>query len=217
MFDGDGLIGRAAFARGNALGKAEERCVTSVVSLHVANSANVPLGMLVDMQHQYPAKPTLLAILKIDRALDNCRKVLYHSRRIGLPVVFVRMIGESAFFNRATPFVLWVEGFSALSRKNGFRTGKPVMLLLRAVRGTGEPEPRRHRAGRIGGRGLLVDLDRSVPSKPQGELAVRSVSQRRARGNVGRRGATTQFPRYRECTPRCMRRRSGSPQLRLAS
>jgi hypothetical protein len=62
------------------------------------------------MQQEYLAKPRLLAISRIDCALDKCRKVLDHSRRIGLPVAFIRMINESAFFNRATPFVRRDEG-----------------------------------------------------------------------------------------------------------
>jgi hypothetical protein len=42
--------------------------------------------------------PRLLAISGIDRALDDCRKVLDHSRKVGLPVAFIRMLNESAFF-----------------------------------------------------------------------------------------------------------------------
>jgi hypothetical protein len=40
------------------------------------------------MQQEYLAKPRLLAISGMERALDNCRKVLDHSRNIGLPVAF---------------------------------------------------------------------------------------------------------------------------------
>jgi hypothetical protein len=46
------------------------------------------------------AQLRLLAIPGIDRALDNCRKVLDHSRKVGLPVAFIRMVAASAFFNR---------------------------------------------------------------------------------------------------------------------
>jgi hypothetical protein len=67
--------------------------------------------VFVDMQQEYLATLRLQAIVEIDRALDNCRKVLDHSRTIGLPVAFIRMLGESAFFNRATPFVHWTCGF----------------------------------------------------------------------------------------------------------
>jgi hypothetical protein len=72
--------------------------VTSIVSLRTfANSTNVPIVVFVDMQREYLAKPRLLAIAEIDPALDNCRKVLDHSRKIGLPVAFIRMFSESAF------------------------------------------------------------------------------------------------------------------------
>ena len=51
--------------------------MTSVVSLRAfANSASVPLVVLVDLQQEYLAKPRLLAISGIERALENCRKVL---------------------------------------------------------------------------------------------------------------------------------------------
>ncbi|MEA2919742.1 MAG: hypothetical protein QOJ15_11823 [Bradyrhizobium sp.] len=66
--------------------------------------------VFVDAQQEYLATPRLPAIAGIDRALDNCRKALDHSRKIGLPVAFIRMLSESAFFNRATPFVHWIYG-----------------------------------------------------------------------------------------------------------
>jgi nicotinamidase-related amidase len=100
--------------------------VTSVVSLRTfANSSSVPIVVFVDMQQEYLAKPRLLAISEIDRALDNCRRVLDHSRRLGLPVAFVRMFNESAFFNRATPFVRWIEGFEPCRNEMVFERSSP--------------------------------------------------------------------------------------------
>jgi nicotinamidase-related amidase len=100
--------------------------VTSIVSLRTfANSSNVPIVVLVDMQQEYLAKPRLLAISKIDRALDNCRRVLDHARDIGLPVAFMRLLNESAFFNRATPFVRWIEGFEPYRNEMAFERGSP--------------------------------------------------------------------------------------------
>ena len=98
----------------------------SVVSLRTsANSSSVPIVVFVDMQQEYLAKPRLLAISRIDCALDKCRKVLDHSRRIGLPVAFIRMIDESAFFNRATPFVRWIEGFEPYRNEMIFERSSP--------------------------------------------------------------------------------------------
>lgn len=100
--------------------------MTSVVSLRTfANSSSVPIVVLVDMQQEYLAKPRLLAIAEIDRALENCRKVLDHSRSIGLPVAFIRMLNESAFFNRATPFARWIEGFEPCRNEMVFERANP--------------------------------------------------------------------------------------------
>jgi len=77
------------------------------------------------MEQEYVAAPRLLAISGIDRALDNCRKVLDHARRIGLPVAFVRMLSESAFFNRATPFARWIEGFEPYRNEMIFERDSP--------------------------------------------------------------------------------------------
>ena len=80
--------------------------MTSAVSLRsFANFSHVPIVVFVDMQQEYLAKPRLLAISKTDRVLENCRRMLNHSRQIGLPVAFIRMLNGFAFFNRATPFV----------------------------------------------------------------------------------------------------------------
>jgi nicotinamidase-related amidase len=100
--------------------------VTSVVSLRAfANSSTVPIVVLVDMQQEYLAKPRLLAISEIDRALANCRKVLAHSREIGLPVAFMRQLNESAFFNRAAPFSRWIEGFEPYRNEMVFERSGP--------------------------------------------------------------------------------------------
>jgi len=100
--------------------------VTSVVSLRTfANSSSVPIVVFVDMQQEYLAQPRLLAISEIDGALDNCRRVLDHSRQVGLPVAFIRMVNESAFFNRATPFVRWIEGFEPYRNEMVFERGSP--------------------------------------------------------------------------------------------
>jgi hypothetical protein len=57
--------------------------VTLVVSPHAfVNSPNVPCVLPVDLQHEYPAKPRLLALSETDAALANCRR-LDCARQIG--------------------------------------------------------------------------------------------------------------------------------------
>ena len=100
--------------------------MTSIVSLRTfANSSKVPIVVLVDLQQEYLAKPRLLAISEIDRALDNCRRVLDHAREIGLPVAFMRLLNESAFFNPATPFARWIEGFEPYRNEMIFERSSP--------------------------------------------------------------------------------------------
>jgi nicotinamidase-related amidase len=100
--------------------------VTSVVSLRTfINSSIVPTVVFVDMQQEYIAKPRLLAIPEIDAALANCRKLLDHSREMGLPIAFVRFLDDSAFFNRATPFVRWIEGFEPHRNEMTFERSSP--------------------------------------------------------------------------------------------
>ena len=100
--------------------------MNSVVSLRTfANSSNVPIVVLVDMQQEYLAKLRLLPISEIDRGLENCRKVLDHSRKAGLPVAFMRLLNQSAFSNRATPFARWIEGLEPYRNEMVFERSSP--------------------------------------------------------------------------------------------
>ena len=169
----------------------------SVVSLRTfANSSSVPIVVFVDMQQEYLAKPRLLAISEIDRALDNCRKVLDHSRQIGLPVAFIRMLNESAFFNRATPFVRWIEGFEPFRNEMVFERSspscyscEPFTALVNQSRGGIVLACRRI--------GLPVHADRCVPPRPQGRLSVRRLSQSRPRRHPGRPSPSRRFENMR--------------------
>jgi nicotinamidase-related amidase len=100
--------------------------VTSVVSLRTfINSTEIPTVVFVDIQQEYIATPRLLAIPDIEPALANCRRVLDHSRKMGLPIAFVRLLDDSAFFNRATPFVQWIEGFEPHRNEMIFERSSP--------------------------------------------------------------------------------------------
>jgi nicotinamidase-related amidase len=61
--------------------------------------------------------------------------VLDHSRKIGLPVAFIRMLNESAFFNRATPFVRWIKGFEPYRNESVCERGRPSCYPCRAFAG----------------------------------------------------------------------------------
>jgi nicotinamidase-related amidase len=100
--------------------------MTSVVSLRsFVNSSGVPIVVFVDLQQEYLAAPRLLAIPDIDAALENCRRLLGHCRYAGLPVAFTRFLDHSAFFNRATPFSHWIEGFEPQRNEMIFERSSP--------------------------------------------------------------------------------------------
>lgn len=90
-----------------------------------ADSRGIPTFVLVDMQQEYLAAPRGLALPNADEALERCRAALEHARRIGLPVAFVRWLGKSAFFNPATPFSRWIDGFEPLGIDMVFERNQP--------------------------------------------------------------------------------------------
>jgi nicotinamidase-related amidase len=107
--------------------------VSSVVSLrNFANASSLPIVVLVDMQQEYLAKPRLFALPEIGRALENCGRVLAHARSTGLPVAFIRTVNQSAFFNRATPFVRWIEGFEPSRYDMVFERSSPSCFSCEA-------------------------------------------------------------------------------------
>jgi hypothetical protein len=59
--------------------------------------------MLLDPQQECPDRPSPLARSETGAALADCRCIPGYVRRIGLPVAFIRMAGEPASCNRATP------------------------------------------------------------------------------------------------------------------
>jgi len=76
---------------------------TPAVSLAVslgtpAIPSTVPIVVLLDTEQENLSKPIRSVISRIDSALDNCRKVLDHSRKFGLPVAFIRMFHEVTIF-----------------------------------------------------------------------------------------------------------------------
>ena len=58
-------------------------------------------------------------------ALENCRLALTHSRRMGFPVAFLRMVGRSPFFNPALSYSHWIPGFEPLTSEMVFERSKP--------------------------------------------------------------------------------------------
>jgi nicotinamidase-related amidase len=101
--------------------------VSTIVDFRSYTTARgVPTLVFVDMQKEYVATPRLIAIPEIDEALANCGKLLAHARESGLPVAFIRWLDRSGpFFNQATPFAGWIEGFEPQRNEMIFERKRP--------------------------------------------------------------------------------------------
>lgn len=86
---------------------------------------HVPTLVLVDMQKEYVASSRALSLDGAEQAIDNCRRALAHARQARIPVAFVRWRGMSPFFNPATPFGGWIEGFVPTREDAVFERGRP--------------------------------------------------------------------------------------------
>jgi nicotinamidase-related amidase len=98
----------------------------SVIDLRAfVDPSVVPTLVLVDLQQEYIAAPRALALPHAPQALANCRLALTHARTKGFPVAFVRWLGRSTLFNRATPFSGWIEGFEPTGADMVFERDRP--------------------------------------------------------------------------------------------
>ncbi|MBI5264465.1 MAG: isochorismatase family protein [Bradyrhizobium sp.] len=98
----------------------------NVINLRAyANIPLIPTLVLLDLQQEYIASPRLFSIPKLDPALENCRAILAHARRIGIPVAFLRMVGSSPFFNPVLSYSHWIPGFEPLTSEMVFERSKP--------------------------------------------------------------------------------------------
>jgi nicotinamidase-related amidase len=100
--------------------------VSAVIDLRTyANPSRAPTLVLIDMQQEYVASPRFLAIPDAARAVENCRAALAHAQAIGLPVAFVRWVGSSPYFNPATRFSRWIDGFEPTGVDMVFERSRP--------------------------------------------------------------------------------------------
>lgn len=97
-----------------------------LIDLHAyTNPTAVPTFVLVDLQQEYVSPPRGLALGEAKPALENCAKALATARMIGLPIAHVRWSGRSSFFNTATPFANWIDGFCPLGSEMVFERSRP--------------------------------------------------------------------------------------------
>jgi len=100
--------------------------VNSVVDIRAyVDPSIIPMLVFVDLQQEYTASPRALAIPTASEALVNCRAALAHARKIGWPIAFMRWVGRSSFFNQATKFSHWIEGFEPMRADMIFERDRP--------------------------------------------------------------------------------------------
>jgi hypothetical protein len=61
-----------------------------------------------------------LAVPDASAALAQCSLLLEHARAICFPVAFVKRVTHAPFFNAATRFSHWIDGFSPLATEMVF-------------------------------------------------------------------------------------------------
>lgn len=96
------------------------------------NPALIPTLVLVDLQQEYISAPRGLAITNAGPALENCALALKSARAAGLPIAHVRWAGRSNFFNPATPFAKWIDGFVPLGSEMIFERSRPSCYASRS-------------------------------------------------------------------------------------
>lgn len=100
--------------------------MTRIIPLRaITDPTHIPTLVLVDMQKEYVANARALSLSDVEPALANCRRALAHARSARIPVAFVRWRGTSPFFNPATPFSGWIDGFEPTRDDAVFERGRP--------------------------------------------------------------------------------------------
>ncbi len=100
--------------------------MSSIIDIRAfVDPSTIPILVFVDLQQEYIASPRALAIPTAADALVHCRAALVHARRMGWPIAFIRWTGQSSFFNQATKFSHWIEGFEPTKADMIFERNRP--------------------------------------------------------------------------------------------
>jgi nicotinamidase-related amidase len=106
--------------------RATARSTSNVVNLRpFVDPMTVPTVILVDLQQEYVAAPRRMAVPDATEALGQCRLLLTHARAMGFPVAFTKWIPHAPFFNAASPFSHWIDGFSPMPTEMVFERQLP--------------------------------------------------------------------------------------------
>ncbi len=102
------------------------RTAGNVVNLRpFVDPVTVPTVVMIDLQQEYVAAPRRMAVPDASAALAQCSLLLTHARAMGFPVAFMKWVARAPFFNAATRFSQWIEGFSPLATEMVFERELP--------------------------------------------------------------------------------------------
>lgn len=102
------------------------KATSNIVNLRpFVDPLTVPTVVLVDLQQEYVAPPRRMAVPDATEALVQCSLLLSHARAMGFPVAFTKWVPRAPFFNAASPFSRWIEGFSPLPAEMVFERELP--------------------------------------------------------------------------------------------
>lgn len=102
------------------------RTTNNIVSLQpFVDPVTVPTVVMVDLQQEYIAAPRRMAIPDAMAALLQCRLLLAHARTMGFPIAFMKWLPRAPFFNAASRFSHWIDGFGPLPTEMVFERQLP--------------------------------------------------------------------------------------------
>jgi nicotinamidase-related amidase len=106
--------------------QAKDGAAANIVTLRpFVDPVWVPTVVIVDLQQEYIAAPRRMAIPDAEAALYHCRLLLAHARSMGFPVAFMKRVTRAPFFNGATRFSQWIDGFCPLPNEMVFERELP--------------------------------------------------------------------------------------------
>ena len=92
---------------------------------HWRKVRGVPITAFVDLQVEYVADGRAYCVKETDAMLANCKSVLEHCRSEGLPIAHFRQLKSSAYFNKASEFSGWIDGFQPKPNEMVFERRMP--------------------------------------------------------------------------------------------
>lgn len=84
-----------------------------------------PVIALVDLQMEFISEGRAYAIADVEACLDRCATLLEQARSAGLAIAHFRQLRRSTYFNGASPFSDWIDGFKPRGNEMVFERAMP--------------------------------------------------------------------------------------------